>query len=71
VNIVIVIKSLGIVFSLIGLAYLLRPDVAKRLMRFFKKGNLSWPSSFLLGRVNVGPFGSSLLLGFSFCSAAC
>ncbi len=39
VNIVIVIKSLGIVFSLIGIAYLLRPDVAKRLMGFFKKGN--------------------------------
>jgi len=39
VNIVIIIKSLGIFFSLIGLAYLLRPDVAKRLMAFFKKGN--------------------------------
>jgi hypothetical protein len=37
-NIVIVIKSLGIIFALIGLGYLLRPDVMKRLMEFFKKG---------------------------------
>ncbi|MGD8501292.1 MAG: hypothetical protein PVJ86_11630 [Phycisphaerales bacterium] len=37
-NIVIVIKSLGIIFALIGVAYLLRPDVMKRLMGFFKKG---------------------------------
>ena len=33
-----VIKSLGIVFVLIGVGYLLRPDIAKRLMVFFKKG---------------------------------
>ena len=39
VNIVLVIKSLGIVFALIGIGYLLRPDVAKRLMGFFKKGS--------------------------------
>ncbi|MHC4425375.1 MAG: hypothetical protein ACYSYV_04665 [Planctomycetota bacterium] len=37
-NIVIVIKSLGIIFALIGVGYLLRPDVMKRLMGFFKKG---------------------------------
>ena len=35
----IVIKSLGIVFALIGIVYLLRPDIIKRLMEFFKKGN--------------------------------
>jgi len=37
-NIVIVIKSLGILFTLIGIAYLLRPDIIKKLMEFFKKG---------------------------------
>lgn len=38
-NIVIVIKLLGVVFALVGIAYLLRPDMAKWLMGFFKKGN--------------------------------
>jgi len=38
VRIVIVIKSLGMLFSLMGIAYLLRPDIIKRLMGFFKKG---------------------------------
>ncbi len=37
-DMVIVIKSLGIVFVLIGIAYLLRPDILKTLMSFFKKG---------------------------------
>ena len=34
----IVIKSLGIVFALVGIVYLLRPDVMKWLMEFFKQG---------------------------------
>ncbi len=34
----IVIKSLGIVFVLIGIVYLLKPDVLKWLMEFFKQG---------------------------------
>ena len=34
----IVIKSLGILFVLMGIAYFLRPDIIKRLMGFFKKG---------------------------------
>ncbi len=34
----IVIKSLGIVIALIGIVYLLRPDVMKWLMGFFKQG---------------------------------
>ena len=38
-RIVLVIKSLGILFSLMGIAYLLRPDIIKKLMVFFKKGN--------------------------------
>jgi len=38
VRIVIVIKSLGMLFALMGIAYLLRPDIIKRLMGFFKKG---------------------------------
>ncbi len=37
-RIVIVIKSLGILFVLMGIAYLLRPDIIKSLMGFFKKG---------------------------------
>jgi uncharacterized protein YjeT (DUF2065 family) len=37
-RIVIVIKSLGMLFSLMGIAYLLRPEIIKRLMGFFKKG---------------------------------
>lgn len=34
----IVIKSLGVLFVLMGIAYLLRPEIVKRLMEFFKKG---------------------------------
>jgi uncharacterized protein YjeT (DUF2065 family) len=37
-NIVIVIKLLGIVIALMGVAYLLRPEIMKRLIGFFKKG---------------------------------
>ena len=33
----IVIKSLGIIITLMGIAYLLRPDLIKQLMNFFKK----------------------------------
>jgi len=38
VRIVIVIKSFGMLFILMGIAYLLRPDIVKKLMGFFKKG---------------------------------
>jgi len=34
----IVIRILGIVFVLMGIVYLLRPDVMKWLMEFFKQG---------------------------------
>lgn len=34
----IVIKSLGIVFCIIGIVYLLRPDIMKWQFEFFKKG---------------------------------
>ncbi|UCC99125.1 MAG: hypothetical protein JSW66_04410 [Phycisphaerales bacterium] len=34
----IVIKSLGVLFVLMGIAYLLRPRIIKRLMEFFKEG---------------------------------
>jgi len=37
-RIVIVIKSLGMLFALMGIAYLLRPNIIKKLMGFFKKG---------------------------------
>ena len=38
-GIVIVIKSLGIIFAIIGIVYLLKPEFLKWLMEFFKKGN--------------------------------
>ena len=34
----IAIKSLGVLFILMGVAYLLRPEIVKRLAEFFKKG---------------------------------
>jgi uncharacterized protein YjeT (DUF2065 family) len=34
----IVIKSLGIVITVVGIVYLLRPNVLKWLMEFFKQG---------------------------------
>ena len=38
-RIIIVIKSLGIIITLMGIAYLLKPEIIKKLMEFFKKGN--------------------------------
>ena len=35
----IAIKSLGILITLVGVAYLLRPGLLKMLMNFFKKSN--------------------------------
>jgi hypothetical protein len=37
-RIVLVIKGLGILFTLMGIAYLLRPEIIKKFMVFFKKG---------------------------------
>ena len=37
-RIVIIIKSLGMLFSLMGVAYLLKPGIIKKFMVFFKKG---------------------------------
>jgi uncharacterized protein YjeT (DUF2065 family) len=37
-RIVILIKSLGMIISLMGIVYLLRTDIIKKLMSFFKKG---------------------------------
>jgi len=37
-RIVLVIKSLGMLFTLMGIVYLLRPEIIKKLMGFFKKG---------------------------------
>ncbi len=34
----VVIKSLGMLFALVGIVYLLRPEVTKWLMEFFKQG---------------------------------
>jgi len=36
--IVIAIKSIGMLISLMGIVYLLRPDIIKKLMVFLKKG---------------------------------
>ena len=38
-DMVIIIKSLGSLFVLIGIVYLLKPNILKMLMGFFKKGN--------------------------------
>jgi uncharacterized protein YjeT (DUF2065 family) len=46
-GIVIVIKSLGILFAVMGIVYLLRPDFIKWLMEFFKKGNRIYFSGVL------------------------
>ncbi len=35
---VIAIKSIGVLFILVGILYLVKPEVFKRLMEFFKKG---------------------------------
>ena len=54
----IVIKSLGIILALIAVLYMLRPDIAKKLMVFFQKGrriyfdgivNLSMAAVFFAG----------------------
>lgn len=53
-RIVIVIKSLGMLFALMGIAYLLRPDIVKKFMGFFKKGKriyLAGLIRFVLGVV--------------------
>jgi uncharacterized protein YjeT (DUF2065 family) len=47
VRIVVVIKILGIIISLMGLVYLLRPDIIKKLMNFFKKDKRIYLSGVL------------------------
>jgi uncharacterized protein YjeT (DUF2065 family) len=47
VRIVIFIKSLGIIISLLGIVYLLRPDIIKKLMNFFKKDKRIYLSGVL------------------------
>ena len=37
-NIVIVIQIIGIIIALFGVVYLLKPDIAKHIIEFFKKG---------------------------------
>jgi len=34
-----VIKIIGVVFVCVGIVYLLKPDVLKRMLEFFKQGN--------------------------------
>ncbi len=43
----IVIKSLGILFCIIGIVYLLRPDIMKWLMEFFKQGKRIYFSALI------------------------
>ena len=43
----IAIKSLGILIALVGIAYLLRPEIIKHLMNFFKKGRRIYFSGLL------------------------
>ncbi len=74
-NIVIVIKLLGIVIALMGVAYLLRPQIVKRLMGFFKKGNrmylpglvrLALAVVFFVGARECRYFWSIFILGVLF-----
>jgi uncharacterized protein YjeT (DUF2065 family) len=58
----IVIKSLGIVLALIAIFYILRPDLAKRLMTFFQKGR----RIYLDGIINLS-IGAFLLAGAQQC----
>lgn len=46
-RIVIAIKSIGILIALMGIVYLLRPDIIKKLMKFFKKGKRIYFSGVL------------------------
>ena len=46
-RIVIAIKSIGIIIALMGIVYLLRPDIIKKLMNFFRKGRRIYFSGVL------------------------
>ena len=71
----IVIQSLGIVIVLVGVVYLLRPDVMKWLMEFFKQGKriylaglirLALAVIFLLGARECKHFWVILAFGILF-----
>lgn len=42
-----IIKSLGLIFTFIGVAYLILPEIIKRQMEFFKKGKRIYFSALL------------------------
>ncbi len=74
-GIVIVIKSLGIVFALIGILYLWRPDFFKWLIGFFKQGNRMYIAGvirfilavvFLVGATECRYFWVILIFGIIF-----
>jgi uncharacterized protein YjeT (DUF2065 family) len=46
-SIVIAIKSIGMLIALMGIVYLLRPDIIKKLMKFFGKGKRIYFSGIL------------------------
>jgi hypothetical protein len=46
-RIVIAIKSIGILISIMGIVYLLRPDIIKKLMVFFRQGKRIYFSGVL------------------------
>jgi hypothetical protein len=46
-RIVIAIKSIGILIALMGIVYLIRPDIIKKLMNFFRKGKRIYFSGVL------------------------
>lgn len=58
----IVIKSLGIVLALVAVLYMLKPDIAKRFMLFFQKGN----RIYLDGMINFA-LASVLFVGAREC----
>jgi hypothetical protein len=61
VRIVIVIKSLGMLFSLMGIAYLLRPEIVKKLMGFFKKGKRIYLAGLIRFALAVLAFGAIII----------
>ena len=74
-GIVLIIKSLGIVFVLIGIVYLWRPDFFKWLIGFFKQGNRIYLAGvirfilaviFLVGATECRYFWVILIFGIIF-----
>ena len=67
----IAIKSLGILIALMGIAYLLRPEIIKCLMTFFKKGRRIYFSGLLRFALAVVFFLGARECGYFWVIFAC